>query len=164
MDVSLILTGAMALLKPLLEKAGEKAAETIGEKLAEKTVQKTFWEKVKGLFIIEEEKQVIQAIENKTIAAPEEISLIEQKISEELNTNPAFSQEVKSSLNISPNNEFLATQKLQSIQRLQSQIKQLEVQMERAGIASAGDYINRVELQKEKLNHQTEELYKILNL
>jgi hypothetical protein len=34
MDISLIATGAMTLLKPLLEKAGEKAAETIGEKLA----------------------------------------------------------------------------------------------------------------------------------
>lgn len=163
MDASLVVTGAMALLKPLLEKASEKAAETIGEKFAEKTVQKTFWHKIKGLFIIEKEKRAIESIENKSVASVADIAYIENKLKIEIEKNPDFINSVKETLNINFVNEALVKEKFISIQRLQDEIKQLETQMERAGIATSGDYMNRIELQTGKLYYQISEVLKILN-
>lgn len=153
----------MALLQPLLTKATEKAAETIGEKLAEKSVESTTWQKIKGLFVEEEEKQVVNAIENKPVATQHEVAIIEAKVNQAVTTNPQFATELKTALNITPLNEFLVTEKANSIKRLQAEIARLQLQMERAGIGTEGDYINKIELQQEKLEYQISELIKILH-
>lgn len=125
MDASLIITGAMTLLKPLLEKVGEKAAETIGEKLAEKTVEKSFWKKVKGLFIIEGEEKTVEDIENKSVANSQDIAIIESKITKEVETNPQFAAELWSTLNISKTNELYAEQLLISLQKDKEKLAEL---------------------------------------
>lgn len=125
MEASLIVTGAMTLLKLLLEKAGEKAAETIGEKLAEKTVEKSFWEKVKGLFIIEGEEKTVEDIENKSVANSQDIAIIENKITKEVETNPQFATELWSTLNISKTNELYAEQLLISLQKDKEKLAEL---------------------------------------
>ena len=164
MDVSLIVSGTMALLTPFLTKASEKAAETIGEKLANKATEKKIWEKVKGLFIKEDEEEVATQIENKPVATLAEISKIEERISTEANSNSQFAKEIKTILNITSHNEFVASEKLNSIQRLQNEIQRLQIQMERAGVATSGDYLNTIELKEEKLQYQIDSLYKILEL
>lgn len=163
MDASLIITGAIALLRPLMVKAGEKAAETIGEKMAEKTVTKSFWKKVERLFIVDDDEEVIKAIESKPVATKSEVAIIENKIRSEAAKNPQFVEEIKESLNINATNEFLITEKFESICRLQEEIKNLERQMERAGIATSGDYLNRIELQTDKLAYQSSQVLEILN-
>ena len=158
MDPSLLVTAAMALLQPYLVKAGEKVAETIGEKMAEKTLQQSFWQKVKGVFIKENEEEVIQAIEKKPISSSQDVAKNESIINKEVTTNPQFAVELKSVMNITAANEFIATEKIKSILRLKEEIKKLEVQMERAGIATSGDYINMIELKQVKLDYQISEL------
>lgn len=152
----------MALLSPLLIKAGEKAFETIGEKLAEKSLEKSFWLKIKAIFILDQEQAIIEAIEKKPVATSQEIAMIEQKVNNAVVLDPQLAVEIKESLQITPLNEFFVSQKVQSINRLHTEISSLEVQMERAGIGTAGDYINKIELQRDKLNYQVTELKKLL--
>jgi hypothetical protein len=163
MDISLLLTGAMIFLKPYLTKVAEtfadKATETVGERL----VDKSFWKSVKKLFI-NEDQEIIENIENKTTAAPADVEVIEQKISTELTSNPKFADELKSALNITPINEFLITEKLKSIRRLQDDISKLTIQLERAGIAVLGDYQNQIDIKAELMNDQMEDVRKLMKL
>ncbi len=115
MDISLIFQGVMTLLSPFLQKAGEKAAETIGEKFASKTFEKDFWHNVKTIFIKDEEVKQIAAIESKQIASAEDVKLIENKLSTELNSNPQFAAKIQSAFNFSSTNMFIAQQLLKSI-------------------------------------------------
>lgn len=165
MDVELytMISTGVAFLSPYLKKASEKAAETIGQKFAEKSIEKSFWNTVKGVFTRQGKQEVIEKIEGKSVANTTEIALIEHTLKEEARQNPEFIQEIKEALNINSMNEFLVTEKFASIQRLQIEIKKLEEQMERAGIASAGDYQNRIELQRKKMEYQVSEVLKILN-
>ena len=43
MDISLILTGAITLLRPALEKAATATADNLAEKLGDGTVQSMLW-------------------------------------------------------------------------------------------------------------------------
>ena len=140
MDISLFITGAMTLLKPLLEKAGEKAAETIGEKLAEKTVEKDFWQKVKSIFILDGEPQFIRQIENKPIATAQEVAIIEGKITKEISTNPQFFAEMQNILNLSSTTIFIAEQLLKSIQADRVKLESLIQEKRLAGIETEDQY------------------------
>jgi hypothetical protein len=164
MDISLLVTAAMTVLSPLLTKAGEQAAETIGEKLADKATEKGIWQKIKDLFIVSETGQVIEQIENKPVATHKEVALIEEKLKKDLETNPESVQYFKSVLKITPLNEYFAANKLESIERLQSEIKKLEIQMERAGLGTIGDIQNKIDWQQDKLREQVAQLYEILGI
>jgi len=164
MEISLLVTAAITLLTPFLTKAGEKAAETIGDKLANKATEKGIWQKVKGLFIANDDRQLIEQIESKPVATQAEVALIENKLTKELETNPKLVEDFKAVLNITPYNEFIVANKLESIKRLQSEIKDLEIEMENAGIGTAGDYKNKINLQQRKLQSQITQLYQELGI
>ncbi len=153
MDALLIASGVMTLLKPLLKKAGEKAAETIGEKLIEKTVEKTFWEKVKNIFIKQNERQSIEVIEAKPIASSLDFSLIEEKLVNEVKTNQQFANELTSLLNLSDTSAFLAEQLLISINKDKEKLTLLMDDRRLAGIGNVDQYdleIRRVIRRMEK--------------
>jgi hypothetical protein len=164
MDISLITTGAMTLLKPLLEKAGEKAAETIGEKLAEKTVEQSFWHKVKGLFIIEEEKQTVQAIESKPVATQQEVTLIERKLTKEINSNPQFAAEMQATFNLSSTNIFVAEQLLKSIQADRLKIVELFEDKRLAGIETEGSYEIMIKRTRKRLEKDEKEFINLITV
>ena len=133
-------TGAMTLLSPLLEKAGEEAAKTIGKKVAEKTVEKSFWEKVKRLFIIEDEAATIEVIENKPIATSDEVQLIENKLANHVNTNPEFAAELQAAFGFSSADMFIAEQLLTSIKADRAQLKIYFQERRDASIETEGSY------------------------
>ena len=162
MDASLIITGAMTLLKPLLEKASESAAETIGEKLASKTVEKSFWKKVKSLFIIEEDKKVIQEIENKPIATSQDIELIENKISQEAKANPQFAAELQASFDLSSTDVFVAEQLLKSILADRKKLVELYEQKRLAGIETEGSYEIMISRTRQRLEKDEKEFIKLI--
>jgi hypothetical protein len=164
MDISLIATGAMTLLKPLLQKAGEKAAETIGEKLAQKTVEKSFWQQAKGLFIIEEEKQVIKAIENKTLATQHEVTLIENKLTKEIANNPQFAAEVQASFNLSSTNIFVAEQLLKSIQADRLKLVELLEDKRLASIETEGSYEIMIKRTRKRLEKDEKEFITLITV
>ena len=151
MDGGLIIAGAMTLLSPLLSKAGEKAAETIGEKLAEKTVEKNFWQKVKRLFIIEEEVALIEAIENKPIATAQDINLIKNKITEVAQSNPAKAAELQSAFNLSSTDMLEAELLLKSAQKDMEKLREYYEERRNAGIEAEGQYENMIARTKRRM-------------
>lgn len=163
MDASLIIMGAMTLLKPLLEKAGEKAAETIGEKLAEKTVEKSFWKKVKGLFIIEGEEKIVEDIENKSVANSQDIEIIESKITKEVETNPQFAAELWSSLNISKTNELYAEQLLISLEKDKEKLAELVQDRRDAVVGLQEQYELEIRRLLRRMQKDEQQFLKLLN-
>lgn len=160
MDPTLLVTGAMILLKPLMEKASEKAFETIGEKMGEKVVEKGFWKKVKDLFIVDEEKELIQSIEKKEIATSNEIAIIENKLKQEVLKNPSFAEELKSNFNISSTNMFFAEQLLKSFEKDKEKLENLIQDKRLAGISNEDQYeleiqrvVRRMVKDEEKFRH-----------
>lgn len=163
MDPLLVLNGCWLLLKPLLEKASEKAAETIGEKLAEKTAEKSLWKTIKGLFIIDEEKQIIEAIESKPIANSQEISIIERKVNEEISKNPNFIEELRMSLNINSANEFIVSQIINSIKNAQLELEKLQIKHDMLDEVDRGKYKVRIMDRENDLIDYNKKLINILN-
>lgn len=155
MEAALILTGAMTLLKPLLQKAGEKAAETIGEKIAQKTVEKSFWGKIKSLFINDNEIEIIEKIEKKEIASNEDLILIENKLKEEIRSNPTCLNDLKASLNITSANEFIAMQAIDSIGKAQIELDTLRLKYDLLDEIDRGKYKIRImERENDLFNYQ----------
>jgi len=140
MDPNLIITGAMTLLSPLLEKAGEEAAKTIGKKVAEKTVEKNFWEKVKGIFIIEDDEATIKVIESKPIATKADVEIIEKKLTKHVTSNPEFAAELQATFNLSSTNMFIAEQLLASIKKDRQKLIELFQERGDASIETEGSY------------------------
>lgn len=135
MDISLLVIGAITLLKPLLEKAGDKAAETIGEKLADKITEKGIWTKIKEFFIKYEEVQVIEQIENKTIATQEEITLIEEVLKKGCQANPLIAEEIQNHLNLD-----IAKHLLLSIQKDREDLENFYEDRRLASVDAVGGY------------------------
>lgn len=140
MDTSLIVTGAMTLLKPLLEKAGEKAAETIGEKVGEETVTKGFWQNVKRVFVIDDEEQIINEIENKTIASFDDVKKIENKLTAHAVSNSQFVSDLEASFQLSSTNKFQAELILKSILKDKEKLKELYEDKRLASVDAEGGY------------------------
>lgn len=162
MDASLIVAGTMALLKPLLEKAGEKAAETIGEKVAEKTTEKSFWQTVKRAFILDDEEAMIQEIENKPIATQADMEMIEKKVSAHITTDPQFAAEAEAAFNLSSTKMFQAELLLKSLQKDRETLKELYDERRDASIDAVGGYevkiaqvIRRMEKDEKKFRNLT---------
>lgn len=129
MDPIFLLKAAMAVLSPLISKGGEKAAETIGQKLANQAFEKPFWKQVKSLFIVENEAvnepQIIKDIENKPVATSNEVAMIETKLAKAITSNPEFAAEMKVNLNITPANQFIVEQTINSIIKAQKELADL---------------------------------------
>lgn len=140
MDPSLIVTGAVTLLKPLLEKAGEKAAETIGEKVAERTVTKSFWENVKRVFVIDDDEQTINEIENKTIASSDDVEKIENKLTAHAVSNPKFVSDLEASFQFSSTDKFQAELILKSILKDKETLAELYEDKRLASVDAVGGY------------------------
>lgn len=162
MDASLIFTGAMTLLKPILEKAGERAAETIGEKLATKAIEETFWQKVKGLFVEEIEQNTIEAIENRPTATAQEVALIETKLKNAIKTNPQFAADTQAAMPISSNDMFVAEQLLKSIEADKQKLKQLFEDKGLAGIETEDQYELMIKKTRRRMQKDEQEFLKLI--
>ena len=138
MDPYLIVTGAITLLKPLLEKVGKKAAETIGEKIGEGTVTKDFWQNVKHVFVIDDEEQLINEIENKTIASTDDVKKIEDKLTAHAVSNPQFVSKLEASFQLSSTNKFQAELILKSILKDKEKLKELYEDKRLASVDAEG--------------------------
>jgi len=163
MDPSLIVTGAVTLLKPLLEKAGEKAAETIGEKVAEQTVTKGFWQKVKGLFIIDDEEQIINEIQNKEIATSGDISKIEQKLTTHVAANPQFVSELEATFQLSSTHKFQAELILKSILKDKEKLEELYEDKRLASVDAEGGYELMIVKTVRRMAKDEKEFLKLIN-
>ena len=164
MDISLLITGAMTLLTPLLKKAGEEAAKTIGEKVAEKTVEKSFWKKIKGIFIIEDEKAIIEAIENKPIATSKDIEIIEKKLTKHINSDPQFAADLQASFELSTTNMFIAEQLLISIKRDRQKLVELFDERSNAGIETEGSYDNMISRTSRRLSKDETKFLQLMKI
>lgn len=140
MDPSLIITGGITLLKPLLEKAGEKAAETIGEKVAEGAATKSFWKNVKRVFVIDDEEEVINEIEKKTIASSDDVKKIENKLIAHTASNPQFASELEASFQLSSTDKFQAELILKSILKDKEKLEELYEDKRLASVDAVGGY------------------------
>jgi hypothetical protein len=144
MELTLLVQGAMVLLKPLLEKAGESAAKTIGEKLATKTVEKSFWQGVKRLFVIEEDIKALEAIENKPIATEQDLNLIKDKITAITQSSPDKAAELQAAFNLSSTDMFEAKLLMKSIQKDMKKLEEYYEGRSNAGIETKGQYKNMI--------------------
>jgi hypothetical protein len=163
MEISLLITGAMALLSPLLTKAGEKAAETIGEKLADKATEKGVWQRIKGLFVGTGEEAVIEQIENKTIASPADVALIEEKLTMGLKARPEFAEEIQTFLNLTPANVFEAQLLLKSMERARIKLGEYYELYEEAGPEVKGGYGNLIKTTSKDLSGYEEKFKRIVS-
>ncbi len=162
MDISLIITGAMTLLKPLLEKGSEKAAETIGEKLAEKTTEKTFWTKIKNIFSVDEQEK-LNAIEKKPVATKQEVELIENKLTKEVESNPQFAADVKAAFNLSPTDYLVAEELLKSIKDGQEKLKKLfQDRRDDPSIETSGQYKIMIRRVRDRLEEDETEFLSLV--
>lgn len=158
MDPSLIITGAMTLLKPLLEKAGEKAGENIGEKMLEKNT----WQKIRGLFLVDDEA-TLATIEKKSIASSKEIEIIETKLSKEVSSNSQFATEIQSSFGLSDTNIFIAEQLLKSIQTNKTKLEELYRDRSDAGIETEGSYNIMIRRVSKRLQKDVQEFSSLIH-
>ena len=151
LDPILIAQGASVLLKPLLEKAGESAAKTIGEKLAEKTVEKNFWQKVKSLFIIEEDIKTMELIESKPQATPSDINWLEGKVLEIAQSSPEKAAELQGTFNLSSMDMLEAEFLMKSIKTDIEKLKEYYEERRNAGIETEGQYENMIARTKRRM-------------
>jgi len=163
MDASLIVTGAITLLKPILEQAGKKAAETIGEKVGKGTVSKGFWKNVKSLFIIDEEEEMIKEIENKTIASSDDVMKIEQKLTAHADSNPQFASELEASFQLSSTNKFQAELILKSILKDKEKLEELYEDRRLASVDSVGGYDLMIAKTVRRMAKDEKEFLKLIN-
>lgn len=164
MDISLLITGAMTLLTPILEKAGEEAAKTIGKKVAEKTIEKKFWKQIKHIFIIEDEKTIIETIENKQIATSGDIEIIEKKLTKHVKSNPQFAAELQASFGLSSTNMFLAEQLLISIKKDRQKLVELFQERGNAGIETEGSYDNMISRTSRRLGKDEKRFLQLMKI
>lgn len=162
MEISLLVTAALTILSPLLTKAGEKAAETIGEKLANKATEKGIWQKVKSLFIVTDDEQVIEQIENKSIATQADIASIEEKLTQKLENHPKLAGEIQEYLHLSSTNMFVAERLLRSIQDDRARLVELYEERRNAGIESEGQYENMIARTRRRLEKDEREFIKLV--
>ena len=163
MDPSVIVTGAITLLKPLLEKAGEKAAETIGEKVAEGTVSKSFWQSVKRLFVIDEEEEIIKEIENKTIASSDDLNKIEHKLTKHAANNPQFVSDLEASFQLSSTDKFQAELILKSLLKDKEKLKELYEDKRLASVDAEGGYELMIAKTLRRMAKDEKEFLKLIN-
>jgi len=162
MDPSTIAIAALTLLEPLLKKAGEKGAETIAEKIAEKAIEKSTWKNIKRLFVIDDEVEVIQSIENKPIATDYDIATIEDKIIQSMTANPQVATDIESSFEISPTNKIIAEQLLKSIQRDTEQLKELFEDRRLASIETEGSYEIMISRTRRRIEKDQKEFFSLI--
>lgn len=140
MDPALIITAATTLLKPILGKVGETVAETIGERIGEKTIEKSTWQRVKSIFITDDEQAQIEVIENKPVANNADIQLLENKLNDEITNNPDFAAELQSTMNLTPTNIFIAEQYLKSIDADKKKLVELIEDKRLSGVGKDDEY------------------------
>ena len=152
MDIILLTTAAITLLKPFLTKSGEKIAEAIGE---------DFYKKVKGLFKKKADNQLLEKAETGPVA-PEEVTAIEETLKQELPANPLLQARLTEQLNLTPANTAMVQNTLRNIQKLRTEIGQLNEEYVDAGVGTVGDYKNKIAQQERKLNEQESKLYHLI--
>lgn len=163
METSLVITGLMTLFRPLLESASTSAAETIGEKITEKGLEKLTWQKIKSLFVVEEEMQAIQVIENKPTATSQDIQLIENKLTNVLTSDPQQAAELQALLFTNQADKFEAKLLLESIQRDKAKLEELYEDKNDASIETEGSYKIMIRRTKKRLKKDEQDFLKLLH-
>lgn len=158
MDSSIALQLILTYLSPYFVKVGEATAETIGEKIGDSLVSNSVWKQIKSVFILPEDRGKIQSIENHPTASTSDLTFIEQRLASELDNNVNFKKEILAALNISGLNKALATECIKGIRRLQKDIVELQIEMERTDRFEAGKYQNEINSQTRKMKWYYERL------
>jgi hypothetical protein len=152
MEISLIATAAMTILGPYVTKAAESVAEKIGEDL---------WTKVKKTFTKDKEKEIVKKVEENSITRAD-LNEIQNILIGHLNQDNNLLEEVKTSLNIIPANEFILENNLKIAEKIREELKFIYEGQINAGIESEGGYINRIALQERKLKRVEENIIAII--
>ncbi len=141
MEITLIATAVMTVLGPYVTKAAGKVAERIGEDL---------WTKVKKVFTKDKEKELVKKVEENKVTKSDLVE-IESSLVEHLKVENELQQILKSSLNITPANEFILENNLQVAVKIREELKSLYMEQIDAGIAVAGDYNVKIAQLERKL-------------
>lgn len=152
MDITLIATAAMTILGPYVTKAAGKVAEKVGEDL---------WKKVKKVFTKEKEKELVKKVEENKVTKTDLVE-IENSLLEHLKEESELQQVLKTSLNISPANEFILENNLQVAAKIREELKPLYMEQIDAGIAVAGDYNVKIAQLERKLKQIDDKILSII--
>jgi hypothetical protein len=162
MTTVLLATAVMEVLTPVLTSVGEKAAEKIGEKLAEKALECSLWQKIKGLFASHGNTQVIESIENESIATLNDQKLIEAHLLEGLKNNTAFKNEVNRLLQTNRPDMFIVELLCDSLVKDKVELTSLFEERRNAGRATAGDLENMIGHVKRRMAKDRQELISLI--
>lgn len=152
MDIATLATAAMTLLTPYLTKAAEKFSEKAGENL---------WSKVKNVFTKENEKELVQKVEENNITKSD-LAAIESSLIERLHKESNFEQLIRKSLNITPTNEFILENLQETAIKIRKELKSLYKEYAEAGINLKSEYLIRIKQQERKLKELDEIILSII--
>lgn len=152
MDITLIATAAMTILGPYVTKAAGKVAEKVGEDL---------WKNIKKVFTKEKEKELVKKVEENKVSKTDLVE-IENSLLEHLKEESELQQVLKTSLNISPANEFILENNLQVAAKIREELKPLYMEQIDAGIAVAGDYNVKIAQLERKLKQIDDKILSII--
>jgi hypothetical protein len=151
-NMEIITTTAMFVLGSFLTKVGGGIATEIG---------KDIWAKVKTIFAPEKKQELEEKISEGRI---EELDLkeIENALTEQLKA-PAFRDDLKKRLHITPANEFILKQNLDAYTKIKNNLKECSEGYTNAGIATTGDYYSMMKLNEGKLKKIEQKIMDIIN-
>lgn len=152
MDITLIATAAMTILGPYVTKTAGKVAEKVGEDL---------WTKVKKVFTKDKEKELVKKVEENKVTKTDLIE-IESLLVEHLKEESELQQLLKTSLNITPANEFILENNLQVAAKIREELKPIYMEQIDAGVAVAGDYNVKIAQLERKLKQIDEKILSII--
>ena len=152
MDIALTATAAMTILAPYVTKAAGKLAEKVGEDI---------WAKVKKVFTKDKEKELVKKVEENKVTKADLVE-IESSLVEHLQEETDFEQLLKTSLNLTPANEFILENNLQVAAKIREELKPLYMEQIDAGVAVVGDYNIRIAQLERKLKKIDEKILSII--
>ncbi len=152
MDITILATATMTFLAPYITKAAGKVAEKVGEDL---------WTKVKKVFTKDKEKELVKKVEENKITKTDLVE-IESSLVEHLKEETELQQALKTSLNITPANEFILENNLLVATRIREELKTLYMEQIDAGVAVVGDYKIRIAQLERKLKQIDDKILSII--
>ena len=165
MDFSLLTTGVMTLLSPILdkEKESDQSDKTIGQKLEEEPRLSRYWQQIQGLFQSKEARKMLKDMEGKTTISLQEFLQLEQAILDGGKDNPDFVANLQATFNLSITDALVVQQLLISLQEDHKQLAELFEQRRNAGIATAGQYDNMIALTRKRMKKDEQEFLKLVS-
>lgn len=153
MDLTFLTTAISTALIPFLSKSGEKVAEKIGEEI---------YPSIKSLFLKDEEKKTLEKLE--VSPSPTNFKLFEQHLTTILENSPDIAQTLAELLKMTPTKSVRLENILSSYKEIRDELVFLYVERNNAGIATEGDYSNRIFLQERKLFKLEKDFFKVIKI